>query len=233
MGRSVGIEAGVAREKVLLERGVVVGCGGVAGKARAKVHLSPGVVEKDVVESSGRVGPAGTWLGWAAVCGSGGVLEAVVGRAAMEPVGIGRGSVRTGRGSGVVEGGAGVRREAGPVASTRLALVRARGTVKTIAGAKRRRGTRVFKGGTKRGTLRGRGRDRRRKVGEEKAGGDVDGSAAGGKGGRRGLGRKRAEAALQGGRGVVVQSQEMVFVVVDVEVGEGMAIVGVHDVPRG
>ena len=43
----------------------------------------------------------------------------------------------------------------------------------------------------------------------------------------------RAEAALQGGCGVVVQSQEMVFVVVDVEVGEGMAIVGVHDIPRG
>ena len=149
----------------------------------------------------------------------------------MEAVGIGRGSVRTGRGSGVVEGGAGVRREAGPVASTRLALVRARGTVKTIAGAKRRRGTRVFEGGTKRGTLRGRGRDRRRKVGE--AVGDVDDSAAGGKGGRRRLGRMRAEAALQGGRGVVVQSQRMVFVDVDVEVGEGMAIVGVHDVPRG
>ena len=195
------------------------------------MHLSPGVVERDVVESGGRVGPAGAWLGWAAVCGSGGVLEAVVGRAAMEPVGIGRGSVRTGRGSGVVGGGAGVRKEAGPVASTRLALVRARGTVKTIAGAKRRRGTRVFEGGTKRGTLRGRGRDRRRKVGE--AVGDVDDSAAGGKGGRRRLGRMRAEAALQGGRGVVVQSQEMVVVDFDVEVGEGMAIVGVHDVPRG
>ena len=117
------------------------------------------------------------------------------------------------------------------MSSTRWARGRARGTFKGIAGAKRRRGTRVFEGGTKGGTLRGRGRDRRRKVGE--AVGDVDDSAAGGKGGRRRLGRMRAEAALQGGRGVVVQSQEMVFVDVDVDVGEGMAIVGVHDVPRG
>ena len=108
----------------------MVGCGGVAGKARAKVHLCPGVVGRDVVESGGRVGPAGAWLGWAAVCGSGGVLESVVGRAAEDPY----------AGSGVVVVGAGVRREAGPVASTRLALVGAGGAFKATAGADGRRG---------------------------------------------------------------------------------------------
>ena len=86
---------------------------------------------------------------------AGSVVEAI-GMAAGEETGIGGRSVRAGRGSGFVKGGAGVRREAGPVASTRLALRRAGWTFKTIAGAKRRRGTRVFEGGTKRGTLRGR-----------------------------------------------------------------------------
>ena len=78
--------------------------------------------------------PAEAWWGWAAVCGARGVFEAIGGRAAKEPGWVGRRSVRAGRGSGVVGGRAGVRREAGPVASTRLALVRARGTFKTIAG---------------------------------------------------------------------------------------------------
>ena len=106
----------------------------------------------------------------------------------MEPVGIGRGSVRAKRGSGVVVGGAGVRREAGPVTSTRLALERAGGTFKTIAGAKRRRGIRGWKGGTKRGTLRGRWGERHRKVREEKVVGDVHERATSGRGGSRRLG---------------------------------------------
>ena len=125
--------------------------------------------------------------GWAAVGGSGSVFEAI-GLAAEEVTGIGSRSVRAGRGSGFVKGGAGVRREAGPVASTRLALKRAGKTFKTIAGAKRRRGTRVFEGGTKRGTLRGRWGERQRRVREEEVIGDVHERTTSGRGGSRGLG---------------------------------------------
>ena len=169
----------MARAEVLLGREVTVGRCWVGGATRAKVlgrrRVEGGVGGGSGVARPARIGRSGAgrgaarvgvsvgpkWRGlrpaegWAAVGGSGSVFEAI-GLAAEEVTGIGSRSVRAGRGSGFVKGGAGVRREAGPVASTRLALKRAGRTFKTIAGAKRRRGTRVFEGGTKRGTLRGR-----------------------------------------------------------------------------
>ena len=137
----------VPRAEVLLGREVAVGRCWVGGATRAEV-LGRRCVEVDVVGGgsgvarSARVGRSGAgrgaagvevsvgpkWrglrpaegrVGWAAVGGSGSVFEAI-GLAAKEVAGIGSRSVRAGRGSGFVKGGAGVRREAGPVTSTRL-----------------------------------------------------------------------------------------------------------------
>ena len=169
-----GVGSGVARSAWVGRSG--------AGGSTAGVEVSVGPKWRGLW-------PAEAWWGWAGVCGARGVFEAVGGRAAKEPGWVGRRSVRARRrGSGVVGGGAGVRREAGPVSSTRWALGRARGTFKGIAGAERRRCTGVIKGGTKQRTLRGRWGVRQRRVREEEVVGDVHERTASGRGGSKGLG---------------------------------------------
>ena len=80
----------------------------VTTETRTEV-LGRGCVEGGVGSGVAR----SAWVSRSGACGARGVFEAVGGRAAKEPGWVGRGSVRARRGSGVVEGGAGVRREAG------------------------------------------------------------------------------------------------------------------------